>query len=323
MQGFRYFGESLNSNNKKVKQMEQNQDWNQINDAAKNLQGEIARTYAKSNMAYTQDLSGLPNDQARELYDLIEAVEPVLKGRASKILRNGWLTPKGMIQFGQSVRSEDLIEATKGGIIKNFMNYDPEFSFMTFVKMCAATAMEREGLRNEFFGRRKLHTAEAQKRFEFNGGCDLEDLALLMGERSSGKCLESARLYSIMQNGYEPLEGQVEQGMYNPLDGQEDALPVEDRSDQEVYQELDLDARMDLENALSGLDERSRDVFLRRNLFGEKLQEIGDDYGLSSERIRQIEVKAIDVLKKSPALSSGAYREIPIGGFVNYERKVA
>ena len=56
-----------------------------------------------------------------------------------------------------------------------------------------------------------------------------------------------------------------------------------------------------LSTALDGLDERSRTVIRSRWLAEDKktLQELGDDYGVSAERIRQIEAAAITKLRSA------------------------
>ena len=52
--------------------------------------------------------------------------------------------------------------------------------------------------------------------------------------------------------------------------------------------------------ALGGLDDRSRDIVSRRWLTEDKatLHELADEYGISAERIRQIEVAAMKKLRK-------------------------
>jgi RNA polymerase sigma-32 factor len=54
-----------------------------------------------------------------------------------------------------------------------------------------------------------------------------------------------------------------------------------------------------LDAALAGLDERSRDILRRRWLTEDKvtLQELADEYGISAERIRQIEATAMKKLR--------------------------
>ena len=55
-----------------------------------------------------------------------------------------------------------------------------------------------------------------------------------------------------------------------------------------------------IEQALIALDDRSRDIVKRRWLAEEKptLHELADEYGVSAERIRQIEKKALNLMKE-------------------------
>ncbi len=54
-----------------------------------------------------------------------------------------------------------------------------------------------------------------------------------------------------------------------------------------------------LQNALVSLDGRSQDIIRRRWLAADKptLHELAEEYGVSAERIRQIEKKALDTMK--------------------------
>ncbi|MBI3777986.1 MAG: RNA polymerase sigma factor RpoH [Gammaproteobacteria bacterium] len=65
------------------------------------------------------------------------------------------------------------------------------------------------------------------------------------------------------------------------------------QSDQEDLRQAQL------RSALTSLDARSRDIIQRRWLDEKKptLHELADEYGISAERIRQIEMKALDVMK--------------------------
>jgi RNA polymerase sigma-32 factor len=55
-----------------------------------------------------------------------------------------------------------------------------------------------------------------------------------------------------------------------------------------------------LQSALSGLSERERDIIVRRRLQDEPdtLEELSQSYGISRERVRQIEVRAFEKLQK-------------------------
>jgi RNA polymerase sigma-32 factor len=74
----------------------------------------------------------------------------------------------------------------------------------------------------------------------------------------------------------------------------EDPSQMYERADSEENQ-LEL-----LREGLANLDARSRDIIKRRWLDGENkvtLQELADEYGVSAERIRQIEANALKKMK--------------------------
>ena len=68
-------------------------------------------------------------------------------------------------------------------------------------------------------------------------------------------------------------------------------------------EEWDADQRDRLGVALEGLDARSKDILRRRWLADEKatLHELAAEYGVSAERIRQIEVAAMKRLRAALA----------------------
>ena len=74
-----------------------------------------------------------------------------------------------------------------------------------------------------------------------------------------------------------------------------------------AQEEWDNHAHGQLADALADLDERSRDIVVRRWVDEPKarLEELGEHYGVSAERIRQIEVAAFKKLRKvlGPELS--------------------
>ncbi len=88
------------------------------------------------------------------------------------------------------------------------------------------------------------------------------------------------------ENFYAAPAGYIQDMRYNP-----ERLVTE--SDQEGTRHEQLHA------ALSGLDKRSRDIIERRWLDEDKttLHELAQEYGISAERVRQIENKALSVMK--------------------------
>jgi RNA polymerase sigma-32 factor len=85
--------------------------------------------------------------------------------------------------------------------------------------------------------------------------------------------------------------------------GPEDYLAVEGDA-YEALEEAEWEEEREdkMKTALATLDDRSRDILQRRWLAdGAKagLQELGDEYGVSAERIRQIEAAAMKKLRKA------------------------
>jgi RNA polymerase sigma-32 factor len=80
---------------------------------------------------------------------------------------------------------------------------------------------------------------------------------------------------------------------YLPSPNSDPALTIE-------REDFDSDAHDRLETALAHLDPRSRDILARRWLAEEKatLHELAAEYGVSAERVRQIEAGAIAKLRK-------------------------
>ena len=84
----------------------------------------------------------------------------------------------------------------------------------------------------------------------------------------------------------------------------EDYLAVEDPTIRRI-EEADWHEQREntMREVITQLDARSRDILVRRWLAddGEKagLQELGDEYGVSAERIRQIEAAAMKKIRKA------------------------
>ena len=79
-------------------------------------------------------------------------------------------------------------------------------------------------------------------------------------------------------------------------------LKAQDEDPSQAYERADSeDNQLQLlREGLAGLDARSRDIIARRWLADENkvtLQELADEYGVSAERIRQIEANAMKKMK--------------------------
>ena len=95
-----------------------------------------------------------------------------------------------------------------------------------------------------------------------------------------------------------PAEASDDQASYSPAnyisDSSMDPAELVEKSDLENHNNAEL------LSAISELDERSKEILIDRWLSEMKptLHELSDKYGVSAERIRQIEKSAMDVIKE-------------------------
>jgi RNA polymerase sigma-32 factor len=87
--------------------------------------------------------------------------------------------------------------------------------------------------------------------------------------------------------------------MYLPASNADPAIEVEN-------EEWEEDSTERLSMALEKLDERSRSILKRRWMTDDKatLHELADEYGISAERVRQVESNAINKLKGLMAVAA-------------------
>ena len=105
---------------------------------------------------------------------------------------------------------------------------------------------------------------------------------------------------SGLDMSFDPLEGgDRDEDNYAPANYLEDSSAnpseiIEKEDDQNIN-------TTQLYEALKQLDERSRDIIYDRWLSGEKLtlHELADKYGISAERVRQIEQNAMKKVKQN------------------------
>ena len=94
-------------------------------------------------------------------------------------------------------------------------------------------------------------------------------------------------------------------------------IAIKGHTDRELPPAWTADHRAGLDYVLSTLDERERGILLNR--YQDKLprSRIAEEYGITAERVRQIEVKACRKLKRFP------YRNYLTLGIAGYARKLA
>ena len=209
--------------------------------------------------------------------------------------------------LGYGLPFADLIQEGNIGLMKAVKRFDPEHNvrLISFAVHWIKSEIHEYVVRN--WRMVKIATTKAQRKLFFN----LRRLKGRLGWMNRAEVEAVAKDLDVKPEEVLQMEARLAGGdlSFNatPEDGEDAYLP-------EDYLADERDALADLEEmeftsareermrtALSTLDDRARDIVNRRWLADEKegLQELADKYGVSAERVRQIEAAAMKKLRKA------------------------
>jgi len=209
---------------------------------------------------------------------------------------------------GYGLPQADLIQEGNIGLMKAVKHYDParKVRLMSFAIHWIRAEMFDYILRNWRIV--KVATTKAQRKLFFN----LRKSRERLGWMTRGEVDTLAESLDVAPETVKEMEGRMthaDVAFDADNDADDDsfhAAPAGYLQDMRYNPEVlatqsdheDL-RQTQLRSALTSLDARSRDIIQRRWLDEKKptLHELADEYGISAERIRQIEVKALDVMK--------------------------
>jgi RNA polymerase sigma-32 factor len=215
---------------------------------------------------------------------------------------------RGYLGYGLPVG--DLVQEGNVGLMKAVKRFDPDMGvrLVSFAVHWIRAEIHEFVIRNWRLVR--VATTKAQRKLFFNLRRMKKNLAWLSEEETLAvagelgveprEVREMERRLSARDLSFDPLpdagdeESIVTPSLYLPSPEADPATIVEqDQWDGAVADSLSA--------ALEGLDERSRTVIRSRWLAEDKktLQELADDYGVSAERIRQIESAALGKLRSA------------------------
>ena len=218
--------------------------------------------------------------------------------------------------LGYGLPHADLIQEGNIGLMKAVKRYDPErgVRLVSFAMHWIKAEMHEYILKN--WRLVKIATTKAQRKLFFNlrsmkagfatlGPEQVKDVARTLGVKPE----EVVEMETRMTGGDIALEptGDDDEKSYAPITYLAAAESVEP-SMQLERKEYDRLQNEGIQSALAALDDRSRTIIQRRWLVedGEAtatLHELADEYGVSAERIRQIEAKAMQKMKGTLAAS--------------------
>jgi RNA polymerase sigma-32 factor len=211
---------------------------------------------------------------------------------------------------GYGLSQADLIQEGNVGLMKAVKRFNPEVGvrLVSFAVHWIKAEMHEFILRNWRIV--KVATTKAQRKLFFNLRSSKKRLAWLTREETKVMAdelgvseQEVARMEGRMSASDMAFDGYGVDDETTPGVAPVHYLELEGANPEELVAEQDWhdDSSQKLAAGLEALDERSRDILQARWLTEDKatLHELAEKYGVSAERIRQIEKNAIKKLKSA------------------------
>jgi len=212
---------------------------------------------------------------------------------------------KGYTGYGLPLN--DLIQEGNVGLMKAVKRFDPAFDvrLVSFAVHWIRAEIHEYVLRNWRIV--KVATTKAQRKLFFNLRKNKKSLAWLTHAEtltvadelgvSPQEVTEMERRLSARDAIFDPAPDADDENLYTPAA----YLPSPNSDPADLLEKSDWqdDASEKMALAMQDLDERSQDILKQRWLVDNKLtlHELADKYGVSAERIRQIEANAIKQLR--------------------------
>ncbi|OZB61638.1 MAG: RNA polymerase factor sigma-32 [Lysobacterales bacterium 14-68-21] len=208
---------------------------------------------------------------------------------------------------GYGLQLGDLIQEGNIGLMKAVKRFDPDqgVRLVSFAVHWIRAEMHEFILKNWRIV--KVATTKAQRKLFFN----LRKSKKRLGWMNAEEVRTVAKDLGVPEATVREMESRLsgrDVGFEAPVDADEDAKPapaaflVDEGADpyDSVSDADQTDNQLEtLSAALEKLDDRSRDIIQRRWLNDEKatLQDLADEYGVSAERIRQVEANAMKKMR--------------------------
>ena len=213
---------------------------------------------------------------------------------------------------GYGLPQAEVISEANVGLMQAVKRFDPEkgFRLATYAMWWIRASIQEYILRS--WSLVKMGTTSAQKKLFFNlrkaksriralddGDMHPDNVTKIAGDLGVSED-EVISMNRRLSGGDASLNAMVSADGEGSMEWQ-DWLEDEDAdqaADYEMRNELSMRRDM-LNSAMSGLNDRERDILTQRRLVDEvkTLEELSESYGVSRERVRQIEVRAFEKLQ--------------------------
>ena len=201
----------------------------------------------------------------------------------------------------------DLIQEGNVGLMKAVKRFDPTLNvrLVSFAVHWIRAEIHEYVLRN--WRLVKIATTKAQRKLFFNLRRLKKNLTWLSAEETAAvardlgvtvaEVTEMEKRLAARDLSFDPAPDADDEEAYSPAA----YLPAPDADPAAQVEDAESadDSTDRLHGALNGLDQRSRDIVQRRWMSEDKatLHQLADKYGVSAERIRQIESSALGKLR--------------------------
>ncbi len=210
---------------------------------------------------------------------------------------------------GYGLQLGDLIQEGNIGLMKAVKRFDPDMGvrLVSFAVHWIRAEMHEFILRNWRIV--KVATTKAQRKLFFN----LRKSKTRLGWLNADEVSAVAKDLNVSEREVLEMESRLsgrDIAFDAPADEDDDRAPpapaayliAHEEDPAQAYERMDsADNRLELlREGLASLDARSRDIIQRRWLDPDNkvtLQELADEYGVSAERIRQVEANALKKMK--------------------------
>ena len=213
---------------------------------------------------------------------------------------------------GYGLPQAEVISEANVGLMQAVKRFDPEkgFRLATYAMWWIRASIQEYILRS--WSLVKMGTTSAQKKLFFNlrkakskigaldeGDMHPDNVAKIAGDLGVSEA-EVVSMNRRLSGGDASLNAMISADGEGSMEWQ-DWLEDEDADQAADYEFQDeLSMRRDMLNtAMSGLNDREKDILTQRRLVDEvkTLEELSENYGVSRERVRQIEVRAFEKLQ--------------------------
>jgi len=284
-------------------------DQRQINVMGKALELSLAVPSGGSLEAYLQAVHTIPmlsEDEERHLAEQFRDHEDLEAARRLVLSHLRFVARVARGYSGYGLAQADLIQEGNVGLMKAVKRFDPTLGvrLVSFAVHWIRAEIHEYILRNWRIV--KVATTKAQRKLFFN----LRSAKKRLGWMNHQEVQEVAADLGVPSRTVLEMEQRLharDASFDLPVDaGSDVGAPsgwIEDRRfnpEQQVEaEEWEASSTRSLHEALETLDDRSRSILNRRWLQEKKstLQELADEYGVSAERIRQIEKNAMKKLR--------------------------